>query len=70
MTIDMAEDVFPPSQRERRTDRSRDARSPHATEAGSSSVDQVLDDSFPASDPPSWTGAITRIAASSTRFPR
>lgn len=25
-------------------------------------VDQVLHDSFPASDPPSWTGAIARVA--------
>jgi len=29
-------------------------------------VDQVLDDSFPASDPPSWTGAISRVASAST----
>ena len=27
----------------------------------------MLNDSFPASDPPSWTGAISRVAATSTR---
>jgi hypothetical protein len=32
---------------------------------GPSNVDQVLDDSFPASDPPSWTGAISRVADTS-----
>jgi len=30
----------------------------------SSKVDQMLDDSFPASDPPSWSGAISRVAVS------
>jgi hypothetical protein len=28
----------------------------------SSRVDQMLDDSFPASDPPCWSGAIARVA--------
>jgi len=28
-----------------------------------SKIDEVLDGSFPASDPPSWTGAISRVAA-------
>jgi hypothetical protein len=30
-----------------------------------SNVDQVLDDSFPASDPPSWTGTISRVGPTS-----
>jgi|SRR4051794_4264185 hypothetical protein len=32
-------------------------------------VDQVLDDSFPASDPPSWTGSISRVASPPERQP-
>lgn len=31
-------------------------------DAESSKVDQMSDDSFPASDPPSWSGAISRVA--------
>jgi len=30
-----------------------------------STIDEILDGSFPASDPPSWTGAISRVAAAS-----
>ena len=32
-------------------------------------VDQILDDSFPASDPPSWTSAIVRVASTSNGEP-
>jgi hypothetical protein len=32
-------------------------------------VDQVLDDSFPASDPPSWTSSISRVAITPERQP-
>jgi len=36
-------------------------------DAESAKVDQMLDDSFPASDPPSWSGAISRVAVSAER---
>ena len=32
-------------------------------------VDQILDDSFPASDPPSWTSSISHVASSPERQP-
>ena len=32
-------------------------------------VDQILDDSFPASDPPSWTSSISRVASAPDRQP-
>src|SRR5690348_1070594 len=54
----------------RPTNESAKARSEHETrreQRQSPNVDQVLDDSFPASDPPSWTGAISRVAGSSNR---
>ncbi len=45
-----------------------DTRSAHETSREQRrypNVDEVLDDSFPASDPPSWTGAISRVAPTS-----
>jgi hypothetical protein len=70
MTVYADDEVRAPAERERRTDNSPDRRVPHAVARRtqhSADVDQVLDDSFPASDPPSWTGAISRVAVTSTR---
>jgi hypothetical protein len=56
--------------RERRFTVSRDASPQHEIrreQRPSRHVDQILDDSFPASDPPSWTGAISRVSAASER---
>jgi hypothetical protein len=64
-----AEDVSARIQRDRRTDRRRDRRSPYATEGEAPhpvNVGEVLHDSCPASDPPAWTGAISRVAATAT----
>jgi hypothetical protein len=48
---------------------SREPQKPHDTrreQRSAANVDQILDDSFPASDPPSWTSAIVRVASTST----
>jgi hypothetical protein len=66
MTFDSADEVLARPARERRTDRSRPRPSPPPTtrqQQHSATIDQVLDHSFPASDPPSWTGAISRGVA-------
>jgi hypothetical protein len=60
MTFDTADQVLARPEGERRTDSPPQKRR-------SAKVDQVLDDSFPVSDPPSWTGAISHVAAPSNR---
>jgi hypothetical protein len=60
-------------QQEPRTKASPGTRLQHETwrdnGPAASVVDQVLDDSFPASDPPSWTGSISRVASPPERPP-
>jgi hypothetical protein len=71
MTTRVADEVFARSQRDQRSGSPRDTRTQHQnarSKQHSANVDQVLDDSFPASDPPSWTGAISRVADTSTRL--
>jgi diguanylate cyclase (GGDEF)-like protein len=42
-------------------------RRQHAVDAIQPAVDATLDDSFPASDPPSWTGTISRVVGPAER---
>jgi hypothetical protein len=42
--------------------RARTEREPNRNQAISLLVDDTLEDSFPASDPPSWTASVARLA--------
>ena len=59
------------SQQERRMKTSAETRSQHERRERrpTPNVDQILDDSFPASDPPSWTSSISRVASTPARQP-
>jgi hypothetical protein len=70
MTTHAADAVFARSQRDQRAGSPRDTRTQHAdarTKQHSANVDEVLDDSFPASDSRLWISAISRFAGASTR---
>ena len=67
MTTDAAD-----RRHERQMRRSAETRSQHERwreRRPTPNVDQVLDDSFPASDPPSWTGSISSVASTPERQP-
>jgi hypothetical protein len=69
MTAHVVDEVSARSSRRRRTEGPRETRAPHAAarqKEHNANVDQVLDDAFPASDPPSWTTAISRVAVAIT----
>ncbi len=67
MSTSVIDHVVAPALHAQSIDASRERRAQHETrrERQPLNVDQVLEDSFPASDPPSWTGAISRVAATS-----
>ena len=70
--IDQAGSVARVSQQGRRAKVPGEARSKRESRREQrlpANVDHVLDDSFPASDPPSWTTSISRVASSPERQP-